>query len=403
MPYTGGSGWRIKSSGADPLKGSSDLSRATGTSGHSEHRCLIDGSRLIVESLARAGADTFVGYPITPTNLLYSYGFRRFPVAMAAPDETTALQWMSGFSACGRVPVSATSFPGFALMLESLNMAHMMELPMVIVLAQRLGPATGSATAGAQGDLLLIHGAISGGHAYPVLCPSDFADCWELPHLAVKTALELRSPVVLLSSKEMLMTQRDFDIAGLPGLSPAPRKTYSGAEPYQAYASQENLVPEFLALGNDRHQVRLTASTHDRRGIHACVAPEAIANTARLHHKAVRNLADYTRYELDEQEDATTLVVAWDVTALAAREAVAGLRSSGREVSLLVPKTLLPLPPAYLEVLARYPRVVVAEENLTGQLRQVLFGAAGRTGVTGVNAIGRMVAPDDITTAVESR
>jgi 2-oxoglutarate ferredoxin oxidoreductase subunit alpha len=365
--------------------------------------CLIDGSRLVIESLARAGADTFVGYPITPANLLYAYGFRRFPVALAAPDEITALQWMSGFSACGRLPVTATSFPGFALMVESLNMAHMMELPMVIVLAQRLGPSTGSATAGAQGDLQLVHGAISGGHAYPVLCPSNLNDCWELPHLAVEMASRLRSPVVLLTSKEMLMTQREIDLLSLPELTPVARAFYAGNEPFTAYAPADNLVPGFLPVGNDRHQVRLTASTHDRRGIHAHLAPEAMANTARLHYKAVRNLADYTRYDIDEQTGADTLVCAWDTTAAAAREAVADLRERGRAVSLLVPKTLLPIPPAYVETAGRYPKVVVAEENLTGQLRRVLFGAAGRSGVTGVNAIGSMVAPADITAAVESR
>ena len=115
-----------------------------------EKRLIMDGSKLIVESLVRSGGDVFIGYPITPANLLYSYSHERFPIFFAAPDEITTLQWMCGFSSVGKFPVTATSFPGFALMLESLNMAYMMELPMLIVLAQRLGPATGSATCGAQ-------------------------------------------------------------------------------------------------------------------------------------------------------------------------------------------------------------------------------------------------------------
>jgi len=118
----------------------------------------------MVESLARAGVEVFAGYPITPANLLYSYSCRRVPVALSAPDEITALQWIAGYAAAGRLCATATSFPGFALMLESVNMAYMMELPLVVVLAQRLGPATGSATCGAQGDLALLAGTISGGH-----------------------------------------------------------------------------------------------------------------------------------------------------------------------------------------------------------------------------------------------
>ena len=141
-------------------------------------RVLIDGSRLVIEALAQAGADTYVGYPITPANLLYAYGMQRFPTGIAAPDEITALQWMAGFAASGRVPVTATSFPGLALMLESVNMAYMMELPMVIVQAQRLGPSTGTATCGAMGDVFLLRGAISGGYPLPTICLSSLADCW---------------------------------------------------------------------------------------------------------------------------------------------------------------------------------------------------------------------------------
>lgn len=360
---------------------------------------LVDGSRLVIESLVRAGADTFVGYPITPANLMYAYGFQRFPAAMAAPDEITALQWMSGFSACGRLPVTATSFPGFALMVESLNMAHMMELPMVIVLAQRLGPSTGSATVGASGDLLLLNGVISGGHWLPVLCPSDLNDCWELPYLALRTAVRLRSPVVLLTSKEMAMTRRDCDLSGLAAIEPVLRDDAAATGEWQTYAPQENLVPRFLPVGDSRHQVRLTASTHETRGLHQSLAAEALANTRRLHEKAVRNLPEYLRMEQDEQPEADTVIVAWDATAQAARHAVRTLRRQGRVVSLLVPKTLLPLSPALPAILSRYRRVVIAEENLTGQLRQLLYGSAGRAGLKGVNTIGRLIAPPDIIAA----
>lgn len=361
---------------------------------------LIDGSRLIVESLARAGADTFVGYPITPANLMYSYGFQRMPVALAAPDEITTLQWMAGFAASGRLPVTATSFPGFALMIESLNMAHMMELPLVIVLAQRLGPSTGSATASASGDLLLLQGMMSGGHAVPVLCPADLTDCWELAALSLRTAVSLRSPVVLLTSKEMAMTQRSFDLNSLAPVEPVVRPASDNRSSFVAYAPGQNLVPDFLPVGDPHHQVRLTASTHDRAGIVQNLTPEAMANTRRLHEKAVANLPAYTRVELDEQAGAETLVVAWDVTALAARHAVTRLREAGARVSLCIPKTLLPVPPVVVEALARHSRVIVAEENLTGQLRHILYGVAGRPGVSGVNAVGRPVTPGDIVARV---
>ena len=129
----------------------------------------IDGSLLVIEAMARAGAGAYIGYPITPVNRLFDGAKRRIPIALEAPDEITALQWSAGFSSTGTFPVTASAFPGFALMIESLNMSFMMEFPMVIILAQRLGPSTGSATTGGQGDLLLLRGCISGGYPLPVL------------------------------------------------------------------------------------------------------------------------------------------------------------------------------------------------------------------------------------------
>ncbi|MEO0079371.1 MAG: hypothetical protein ABIK44_01675 [candidate division WOR-3 bacterium] len=369
-----------------------------------EGRRLTDGSRLIIESLARAGADVFVGYPITPANLLYRDAMKRFPAALAAPDEITAAQWLSGFAATGLLPVTATSFPGFALMLESINMAYMMELPLVVILAQRLGPATGSATAGADGDLLLLHGAISGGHPLPVISVNSFHDCWSLPPLALAMARRLRTPVVLLTSKEMVMTQFSLDWDSLPPVTPVPGpdkgSDRSSESKFEPYAPGPDLVPQFLPVGNDRHRVRLTASTHDAAGIIQHLSKAGLDNTIRLEQKILRNLPEFTRYELKEQAGAKTLVVAWGSTAPAARVAVAQLNREGVAVSLFLPNTLLPIPDCYLAILARYPRVVVAEENLSGQLRRLLFGANGRPGVVGVNALGRMIQPQEISAAV---
>jgi 2-oxoglutarate ferredoxin oxidoreductase subunit alpha len=359
-------------------------------------KALTDGSRLITESCVRAGADVFIGYPITPANLLYLYATRRYPRMLAAPDEITTLQWMCGFSAAGHMPVTATSFPGYALMVESINMAFMMELPMVIILAQRMGPATGSATTGAQGDLTLLQGTLSGGYSLPTLCISNLDDCWAVSAEAVKLALRLRTPVVLLTSKEMIMTRMSYDWSDLPEIEPGARKDYAGTDTYLPYSAGENLVPDFLPVGQSNHQVRLTASTHDRSGIIQNVVPEAIDNTKRLQAKLDLHLPGYTFFDLDEQNGAKTLVVSYGITAQASREAVQLLRGQDHRVSLLVAKTLLPTPDIYVETCDRYDRVVVAEENLNGRLRMLMYGTRGRGGMTGVNGIAKMISPTEI-------
>jgi 2-oxoglutarate ferredoxin oxidoreductase subunit alpha len=279
-------------------------------------------------------------------------------------------------------------------MVESIGMAFMMELPMAIVLAQRLGPATGTATCGAQGDLLLLRGINSGGYPIPTLCISSLDDCWSLSAEAVALARRLRTPVVLLTSKEMAMTLQDVDLATLPEIASAAPVPEPGPD-YRPYGAGPDDVPPFAPVGHPALQVRLTASTHDDWGDLQHTSAAALDNTRRLWRKVQRHLPSYTFYELDEQP-ADTIVVACDVTAAAAREAVSRLRAGGMPVSLLVCKTLFPVPPVYLEILSRYRRVVVAEETLTGLYQEVLFGHAGRPGLCGVNGIGRPITPEDI-------
>lgn len=355
---------------------------------------LLDGSRLIVEACARAGADAYVGYPITPANLLYAYSSQRLPSVLSAPDEISALQWMAGLSAAGHLPITATSFAGFALMVESVNMAYMMELPMLVVLVQRMGPSTGTATAGAQGELLMLRGLISGGYPLPVLCIGDLDDCWRLPPLALQAAVDLRSPVVLLTSKEMVMTQRSFDLGQLEAVEPVRREVYAGEAAYRPYDTGDGLVSAFLPLAEAQHQVRLTASTHDTFGLLQHSTAEALANTRRLQEKVETGTP--LLYHLDEQAGAGTLVVSYGITSGAARDAVAALRADGLPVSLLVAQTLLPVPDAYYELLDRYPHVAIAEENLQGQFARLLYGQRLPGNVRVVGGIGKMIRPDQI-------
>ena len=362
---------------------------------------LIDGSRLIIEALAQAGADAFIGYPITPANLLYLYGSQRMELMLPAPDEITTLQWMSGLAATGKLPVTATSFPGFALMVESINMAYMMEMPMVIILVQRLGPATGTATCGAQGDLLLLRGMISGGHPIPVLATSDFNDCWNLSAKAAEIAVNLRTPVVLLTSKEEVMTQKSFDISTLEEIRPLKRDYFESAEDYKPYKAKD-FVPEFLPLTQSDHQVRLNASTHDQAGILQHSNEESMANTRRLEEKISQRMKSHYYYSLDEQKEARKLIVAYGITSSAAIDATEMLRKDREKVSLLIPKTLIPTPGFFREMMTKYDRVVIAEENINHQFGKMLFGENIPANIAFAGSLGKMISPREIIKEIQS-
>lgn len=119
------------------------------------------GDEMIAEGALRAGCSFFAGYPITPASGIYETMMSRLPrhglggIAISAPDEISALAYCVGASFRGVKAMTATSGPGWALMIETIQYAVMTETPVVIAVVQRLGPSTGGATQGAQGDILL--------------------------------------------------------------------------------------------------------------------------------------------------------------------------------------------------------------------------------------------------------
>ncbi len=142
--------------------------------------------------------------------------------------------------------------------------------------------------------------------------------------------------------------------------------------------------------------MRFNASTHDESGLIRKTDAAALSNTTRLKEKVEKWISDYTFYELDEEAGAGKLIVSYGITSGSAREALGILRKRGEKVSLLIIKTLLPVPPAVIEIMSRYKRVFIAEENLAGLLCEIIYGAAGRPNVKSIGKIGTMITPREI-------
>ncbi len=166
---------------------------------------LRSGNQMMAEGALQAGCMFFAGYPITPATGIFKTMIDLLPakggIALSAPDEISAIAYCIGASMRGSRSMTATSGPGWALMIESVQYALMTETPLVVSLVQRLGPSTGGATQGAQGDVLLAEFCTSGGYTLPVLCPTNASECYELTILAFTWAELLRMPVILLSAR----------------------------------------------------------------------------------------------------------------------------------------------------------------------------------------------------------
>ncbi len=367
---------------------------------------LASGNAMVAEGAIAAGCRFFAGYPITPASEIYQIMMRDLPprggVALSAPDEISSLCYCVGASLRGLKAMTATSGPGWALMIETIQYAVMAETPLVVALVQRLGPSSGGATQGAQGDLWITAHSVSGGYTLPIFAPSTAAECHDLTVRAFHWAERLRSPVVLLSDKEVGMTVEVVDTDALDRSGPVDRIPFEGPGPYVPYAvAGPGEVAPFAPVGGS-HKVTVTGSAHDARGLLKKNAPEVIDLLRHLEEKIDARRDEMAIARSDLEEGADRLILAWGITARAARDAVRSLRGEGQRVSLFQPLTLVPPPAAALRrALEGVQCVVVAEENLHGQYRSMLAPFLEGRRVVGVNRIGGLIAPVKIARAVK--
>lgn len=364
---------------------------------------LVSGNRLTALGAVSAGCRFFAGYPITPSSEIYQTMVDELParggLALAAPDEITALAACVGASLRGEKVMTATSGPGFCLMVETMQYALMTETPVVVAVVQRLGPSTGGATQGGQGDVLLTEFCTSGGYTIPVFAPSTALECYELTRLAFEWSERLRTPVVLLSDKEVGMTLETVDPAALEEVPVTPRAVMAESLPYYARACAAD-VPLFAPVGGPARVVA-TGSAHDYAGQLRKNSPEVLAVLEGLQGKIDAHAAELARANCDLQAGATTVVVSYGVSARASRQACLSARERGRCVSFFQPLTLFPVPAGLLAAAVdTCERVVVVEENLRGLYAGVLEPYLAGREVVRVNRVGGMIRPADIEAAL---
>ncbi|OGU29649.1 MAG: hypothetical protein A2X67_02045 [Ignavibacteria bacterium GWA2_55_11] len=358
---------------------------------------------MVAEGAIRAGCRFFAGDPITPATGIFKAMIDALParggLALSAPDEISAIAECIGAAMRGYKAMTATSGPGWALMIESVQYALMTETPLVIALVQRLGPSTGGATQGAQGDLLLAEHATSGGYTIPMLAPSNARECADLTEIAFAWAERLRTPVVVLSDKEVGMTTERVDFTD-GSSSPETYAVGTNGNNGTYYFNRPGDIPLFTAVGGAT-RVIATGSAHDKRGKLQKNSPETIDVLRHLEEKIRLRAHELEIVVEDIQPEARTLVISYGVTSRAASSAVRLARDSGLNVSHLSVKSLFPLPYAALDrALKGVESVIVPEENLTGQYRRIIAPYIGNRVLRGINKIGNMISPSEILRAI---
>ena len=330
---------------------------------------LLEGNESIARGAIAAGCRFFAGYPITPATTIYQNMLDLLPplggVCLQGEDEIASIGFCLGASMAGMKVMTATSGPGISLYSENISFAIGSEIPIVIVDVQRLGPSTGSATRGADGDINFLRWGTSGGLPVIVLAPVDVRDCFTLTVHAFNLAEKFRCPVFIASNKEIGMTREGVDLQALeiPGIidrTPAP--TDRPFAPFHVRARQT--VPGFLPIGH-RILVRQTSSTHGADG-YITTDPAVIArNQQRLEKKLLSAIDQFAFHEAGLIDGAETLLIAYGVSARAARAVFNNRKQQGKPLAVLILKTLWPVPEQLIRQVARkVKRIVMVEMNM---------------------------------------
>lgn len=349
-----------------------------------EGRLMLNGNQAIALGAVSAGARFCSFYPMTPATsiplTLIGMAERMDLVVEQAEDEIAAVNMAIGASYAGAPAMVATSGGGFALMVEGISLAAMTETPLVVVLAQRPGPATGLPTRTEQADLEF---ALYAGHGeFPriILAPGTIEECFHLTRKAFELAEKYQGPVFVLTDQflaDSLRAVEPFAVEHLDFVRPG-ADTSSVGVPYLRHVVTDNGVSPRLIPGQSRHLVITDSDEHTEDGHLTENLNARKQQVDKRLKKGEGIIKDLIPPEIGGGENPEILLVSWGSSKGSVEEAASQLRDSGTEVTTLHFSQVWPLVPEYfIELLGRAGRVICVEGNARGQFARLIRSETG--------------------------
>jgi len=368
----------------------------------------MDGDTACAEGAISAGCRFFGGYPITPATEVAERAAKRLPqvggVYIQMEDDIASIAAVLGASWSGKRSMTATSGPGFSLMMENLGLGIITETPCVIVNVQRAGPSTGMPTLVGQGDMMQARWGSHGPYEIIALAPSSPQEIFDLTLRAFNLAEQYRTPVLVMTDESVgHMTERVVipDPDEVP-IYPRRRPKSPPGNGYLPYAPAEDGVPD-MACAGDGYRIHITGLTHDERGYPDTVSVETQHKmVSRLVSKIKDNSADIIEVQEDLVDGAEVVVVAYGISARAAVRPIRMAREAGVKVGLLKLVTVWPFAEERIRALAADVKAFVVPEINMGQIAlEVERCAAGKARtVTVTHAGGGLHDPDVVLEAI---
>ncbi len=331
----------------------------------------------LLAAAEKAGLPVFLGsYPITPaSDILHELSqYKNFGVyTFQAEDEIAGVCSALGASFGGAIGVTTSSGPGIALKQEAINLAVMVELPLVICNIQRGGPSTGLPTKTEQADLYQAIFGRNSDSPLPVLAAATPSDCFSAAYEAVQIAIKYMTPVILLSDGYLANGAEPWNIPRFEELPPIPvhfRTETQGFFPY--LRDPETLARPWVRPGTPGLEHRIGGIEKEDVTGHISYSPANHELMTRVRARKVAAVArDIPATAIRGDQAGDLLVVGWGSTYGSIAAAVDEVRTRGKKVSHVHLRYLNPLPPDLADILRRFKMVLVPEMNM-GQLLTIL-------------------------------
>lgn len=324
----------------------------------------------LIAAAEKAGLKLYLGsYPITPaTDILHELSKHKSlgVTTVQCEDEIAGCASAVGASFAGALAVTSTSGPGICLKSEAMNLAVIMELPLVVIDVQRGGPATGLPTKSEQTDLLQVLFGRNGESPMPVIAAMSPTDCFDAAYEACKIALERMTPVVLMTDAYIANGSGAFRLPELnkyPAINPpyVPEELKGNWTPYQRNADG---VRYWAVPSREGFEHILGGLEKDNKTGVISTNPENHDLMTRLRQRKVDNIEVPDLEVIGDKDNAELLIVGFGGTFGHLHAAMDELRAQGNKVALAHFKHINPLPKNTAEILNKYHKVVVAEQNM---------------------------------------
>ncbi|MDR1121450.1 MAG: 2-oxoacid:acceptor oxidoreductase subunit alpha [Dysgonamonadaceae bacterium] len=343
----------------------------------------------LIAAAEKAGLPLFLGsYPITPaTDIMQELTLRKElgVKVMQTEDEIAGICTAIGASFAGNLAATSTSGPGLALKSEAIGLAVIAEIPLVVIDVQRAGPSTGMPTKSEQTDLLQALYGRNGESPAVVMAALSPTDCFDSAFWASKIALEHLTPVILLtdgyiangSSAWLIPDLAEYPDIKPPYISPEMKNDWT---PYKR--NTENNVRYWAIPGTEGFSHRIGGLEKDYKQSTISTDPDNHQEMVKTRQAKIDKIAAHIpEQEVLGDKDAETLVLGWGGTYGHLSEAVENVRKQGEKVAFTHFRFISPLPRNTEEIIRKYRKVLVIEQNL-GQ-----FAGYLRTKIGGFNPI----------------